>query len=379
MLKKFFKHTTNTFKSLFIIFKHLFKKPVTLEYPEKRKILPKKFRGKPSLKSGCVKCRTCIRVCPSGAIKLDDNNNIRISKNITKCTIPTPNKECIELYNNSNIDEYISDNTKILSIELNDEEKIEWIHNLIGNTYIEKYNKVKDTIMLSKRTKHFYLYFLNSFRTEDTKFSHTMLLNLANANNVDLLQIWKKSFTNIINMSVNDIPEDKIDIFVKLHEIAQAFLLYNDEEILSLFSKILMYKCSEKVENDQPNGWKLNLGGTLDYYSGKESDYGIGAIAGFNDFQLALDSDVQLYYIFYMVAYVITNIKNSISKYFTLDSIKNINYYEHNAGKLFLMQQCGIISNDKDIQPNLDNFDFTPMVDIFKKIVDKQMKKLKIK
>ena len=85
MLKKFFKHTTNTFKSLFIIFKHLFKKPVTLEYPEKRKILPKKFRGKPSLKSGCVKCRTCIRVCPSGAIKLDDNNNIIFD--LEKCII----------------------------------------------------------------------------------------------------------------------------------------------------------------------------------------------------------------------------------------------------------------------------------------------------
>lgn len=76
MLKKFFKHTTNTFKNLFIVFKHLLKKPVTLEYPEKRKILPEKFRGKPCLKSGCVKCGTCIRVCPSGAIKLDDNNII---------------------------------------------------------------------------------------------------------------------------------------------------------------------------------------------------------------------------------------------------------------------------------------------------------------
>lgn len=34
---------------------------------------------------------------------LDDNNIIHISTTITKCNIPSPNKECIELYNNSNI------------------------------------------------------------------------------------------------------------------------------------------------------------------------------------------------------------------------------------------------------------------------------------
>lgn len=61
-----------TLLSMFTVFKHLFKKPVTLEYPEKRITPPEKFRGKPAV-SGCIKCETCIKVCPAGAIKIEEN------------------------------------------------------------------------------------------------------------------------------------------------------------------------------------------------------------------------------------------------------------------------------------------------------------------
>ena len=35
------------FDGLFTVFKHLFKRPVTLEYPEKKRELNDTFRGKP--------------------------------------------------------------------------------------------------------------------------------------------------------------------------------------------------------------------------------------------------------------------------------------------------------------------------------------------
>ena len=64
-----------TLLSMFTVFKHLFKRPVTLEYPEKQLPLPEQFRGKPIVQ-GCVKCGTCIKVCPSNAITINENEFI---------------------------------------------------------------------------------------------------------------------------------------------------------------------------------------------------------------------------------------------------------------------------------------------------------------
>lgn len=61
------------FLSLITVFKHLFKPPVTLEYPEKKNNVNKLFRGKLEVKN-CIKCRTCIKVCPTKAIKIEENN-----------------------------------------------------------------------------------------------------------------------------------------------------------------------------------------------------------------------------------------------------------------------------------------------------------------
>lgn len=59
----------NILIGMLTVFKHLFKKPVTLEYPEKRRDVGSYFRGKPVVKN-CVGCMTCIRACPAGAIKI---------------------------------------------------------------------------------------------------------------------------------------------------------------------------------------------------------------------------------------------------------------------------------------------------------------------
>lgn len=69
------KGTINIFKTILTVGKHLFKRPVTLEYPERKNIMPENFRGLPVM-SGCVKCGTCLKVCPSGAIKFEEDNLI---------------------------------------------------------------------------------------------------------------------------------------------------------------------------------------------------------------------------------------------------------------------------------------------------------------
>ena len=59
-------------EGLFTVLKYLFKRPVTLEYPEKKRFQSDAFRGKPEV-CGCIGCGICKRVCPSGAIKYEKN------------------------------------------------------------------------------------------------------------------------------------------------------------------------------------------------------------------------------------------------------------------------------------------------------------------
>lgn len=59
---------------LLIVLKHAFKRPVTIQYPEHKRKLPKRSRGRHYLtkwadgKERCVGCELCAIVCPSQAI-----------------------------------------------------------------------------------------------------------------------------------------------------------------------------------------------------------------------------------------------------------------------------------------------------------------------
>jgi len=56
---------------LFLTLRHFFRKPETIPYPEVKRTVPERFRGRPVLNSGadgkplCVACGLCERVCPS--------------------------------------------------------------------------------------------------------------------------------------------------------------------------------------------------------------------------------------------------------------------------------------------------------------------------
>ena len=63
-------------KGLQITLKHLFKKPITLQYPEERPVVAPKFRGLHTLKvshdkAKCVACYLCPTVCPAKCITVE--------------------------------------------------------------------------------------------------------------------------------------------------------------------------------------------------------------------------------------------------------------------------------------------------------------------
>lgn len=73
-MKKIFFEILAMFKGLFIVLKHMFIKPVTIRYPEEKRKLPVRSRGRHYLtkwsdgKERCVGCELCAIVCPSQAI-----------------------------------------------------------------------------------------------------------------------------------------------------------------------------------------------------------------------------------------------------------------------------------------------------------------------
>ena len=69
----------------FTVFKHSFKKRVTLEYPEKKPVISERFRGMPVwFSQKCIACKICEKVCPANAVKIDkvdDKTSCKIDLN----------------------------------------------------------------------------------------------------------------------------------------------------------------------------------------------------------------------------------------------------------------------------------------------------------
>lgn len=67
-------------RGLFLTLRHFFMKPETIPYPEVKRAVPERFRGRPVLTSGadgkalCVACGLCERVCPCLCITVVPEN-----------------------------------------------------------------------------------------------------------------------------------------------------------------------------------------------------------------------------------------------------------------------------------------------------------------
>lgn len=80
-MKKKFYQILSVFRGLFIVLKYSFRKPVTIRYPEDKRKLPERSRGRHHLtlwndgKERCVGCELCAIVCPSQAIYVKPAEN----------------------------------------------------------------------------------------------------------------------------------------------------------------------------------------------------------------------------------------------------------------------------------------------------------------
>lgn len=79
--RRSFSQILSVLRGLLIVFKYSFKKPVTLRYPEEKRKLPARSRGRHYLTKWsdglerCVGCELCAIVCPSQAIYVKPAQN----------------------------------------------------------------------------------------------------------------------------------------------------------------------------------------------------------------------------------------------------------------------------------------------------------------
>lgn len=58
-------------KPMYITLKHVIKKPITVQYPAERPVLPENYRGLHRYHpERCIKCEMCARVCPNKCIEI---------------------------------------------------------------------------------------------------------------------------------------------------------------------------------------------------------------------------------------------------------------------------------------------------------------------
>lgn len=80
-IKKTFQQLVSVFHGLLITLKYGFKRPITIRYPEEKRKLPERSRGRHFLTKWedglerCVGCELCAIVCPSQAIYVKAGQN----------------------------------------------------------------------------------------------------------------------------------------------------------------------------------------------------------------------------------------------------------------------------------------------------------------
>ena len=58
-------------KGLFVTFKNLFSKAVTVQYPTQKLQMTERYRGLVDLRiEKCIKCYMCVKICPTACLSL---------------------------------------------------------------------------------------------------------------------------------------------------------------------------------------------------------------------------------------------------------------------------------------------------------------------
>ena len=69
---KFERYGIGIAKGLWVTIKHLFRRPITVQYPEQRLNVSRRIRGNELIwsREKCTGCATCAKSCPHGAIQI---------------------------------------------------------------------------------------------------------------------------------------------------------------------------------------------------------------------------------------------------------------------------------------------------------------------
>jgi NAD(P)H-quinone oxidoreductase subunit I len=83
---KFERYGLGIAKGMALTFKHLFRRPITVQYPEEKLTTSRRIRGNDMVwfKDRCTGCATCAKMCPQGNIEIithrDESNNYFVEK-----------------------------------------------------------------------------------------------------------------------------------------------------------------------------------------------------------------------------------------------------------------------------------------------------------
>ena len=83
---KFERYGKGILKGLALTFKHLFRAPITVQYPEEKLVVSRRIRGNDLVwfPEKCTGCATCAKMCPQGNIEIvthkDEENNYIVDK-----------------------------------------------------------------------------------------------------------------------------------------------------------------------------------------------------------------------------------------------------------------------------------------------------------